>query len=49
MTYLGHAIVSGRIGDLDNIFINYFFFILSYVLNLKLFGTTFYLGSEIDL
>lgn len=25
MTYLGHAIVSGRIGDLDNIFINYFF------------------------
>ena len=48
MTYLGQAIVNGRLGDLDNIFINCF---CHFILRVKstLFGTTSYLESEIDL
>lgn len=48
MTYLGQAIVNGRLGDLDNIFINCFCHFILCVKSI-LFGTTSYLESEIDL
>lgn len=48
MTYLGQAIVNGRVGDLDNIFIDSFCHFVLCVRSI-LFGTTFYLEYEIDL